>query len=203
MISMGKVAIVNVARNPKMNVGSSTESELFSIANVLGMTFLCKYFMEAQGYPIENNVLYQDNKLTILLDKNGRMSAGNNRKHVKNTFFFITDKVAQGDLEIRHMVTKEMWADINTKTEQGQLFRIFGDDLMGVAVDYDNDGERKCTHQLLLPKVEAEMVSQQDGDLLEKIGVAVPKKKGTLQGKKSKSISTRAFPTTKQRSVLG
>ena len=40
--------------------------------------------MEEQGYTIETNVLYQDNKSTILLDKNGRMSAGKNSKHIKN-----------------------------------------------------------------------------------------------------------------------
>ena len=34
--------------------------------------------MEARGYTIENNILYQDNKSTILLAKNGRMSAGKN-----------------------------------------------------------------------------------------------------------------------------
>ena len=31
--------------------------------------------MEEQGYTIENNLLYQDNKSTILLAKNGRKSA--------------------------------------------------------------------------------------------------------------------------------
>ena len=53
MMSMGNVAIVNVARKHKMNVGSSTDSELVSIADVLGMILWCKYSMEAQGYPIE------------------------------------------------------------------------------------------------------------------------------------------------------
>ena len=190
MMSIGKGEIDNFAIKHKMDVGISTKSELVSIADVLGMILWCNYFMEAQGYPIENNILYQDNKSTILLAKNGRMSTEKNRKHVKNRFFLITDKVSQGDLEIRHMGKKEMWADINTKPVQGQLFMIFRAEMMGVAVDYDDDAERKCTHHLLLPKVEAEMVSQQDGDLLEKISVAVPKKKGTLQGKKSKSIST-------------
>ena len=108
------------------------------------------------------------------------MSARKNSKHIKNIFFLITDKVAQGDLEIRHMWTKEIWADINTNQVQGQIFRIFQSELMGVAVDYDNDSERKYTYRLLLPNVEADMVSQQDGDLLEKISVAVPKKKVTL-----------------------
>ena len=74
-MSMGKGAIVSVSRKHKLNVGSSTEAELVSIADVLGMIMWCKYFMEAQGYTIDSNLLYQDNKSTILLAKNGRMSA--------------------------------------------------------------------------------------------------------------------------------
>ena len=77
-----------------MNVVSSTELELVSITNVLGMILWCKYFMEAQGYTIESNLLYQDNKSTILLAENRRMSAGKNSKHIMNNFFL--DKVAQG-----------------------------------------------------------------------------------------------------------
>ena len=92
-----------------MNTGSSSEAELVIIADVLGMMMWCKYFTEAQGYTIDNNVLYQDNKSTILLAKNGRISAGKNRKHIKNRFFLITDKVAQGDLKIEHMGTDSMW----------------------------------------------------------------------------------------------
>ena len=48
MMSMGKGAIVNILRKHKMNVASSTESELVSIADVLGMILLCKYFMEVK-----------------------------------------------------------------------------------------------------------------------------------------------------------
>ena len=40
MMSMGKDAIVNVSRRHKLNVGSSTESELVSIAEVLGVMIL-------------------------------------------------------------------------------------------------------------------------------------------------------------------
>ena len=87
MLSMGRGAIVNVSRRHKLNVGSSTESELVSIADVLGVMIWCKYFMEAQGYTIDNNLLYQDNKSTILLAKNGRMSAGKASRHIHHRFF--------------------------------------------------------------------------------------------------------------------
>ena len=75
MMSMGEGEIVNIKRKHKLNTGSSTEAELVSIADVLGVIIWCKYFMEAQVYAIENNILYQDNKSTILLEENGRMSA--------------------------------------------------------------------------------------------------------------------------------
>ena len=50
--------------------------------------------MEAQGYTIKNKVLHQDNKSIILLANNGRMLAGKARRHIKNHFFLITDKIA-------------------------------------------------------------------------------------------------------------
>ena len=128
-----------------MNVGSSTESELVSIADVIGMIMWCKYFMEAQGYTIESNVLYQDNKSNILTAKNGRMSAGKNTRHIKNRFFLITDKLAQGNLEIRHMGTKSMWADVNSKPVQGELYRIFRHQMMSIPIEYDDDVERRRT----------------------------------------------------------
>ena len=52
MMSMGKGSLVNIAVKHKLNTGSSTESELVSIADVLGMMILCKYLMETQGYAI-------------------------------------------------------------------------------------------------------------------------------------------------------
>ena len=73
--------------------------------------------------------------------------------------------------------------------------------------------ERRCTHPLLLPKINTERVSLPDGDILEKIAVLVPvkklakpgsvDKKRNVRGSKRKSISTRANPSEKQRSVLG
>ena len=186
LMSMGRGAIVSISRKHKLNVGSSTEAELVSIADVLGMMMWCKYFMEAQGYTIESNLLYQDNKSTILLAKNGRMSAGKGSKHINNRFFLITDKVAQGDLDIKHQPTKQMWADINTKPLQGQLFREMRAQLMGVAVDYDDDDERRRTHPKLLPKVEAEgMMSRADVEVLRQaIGIdrASPDPESTQRG---------------------
>ena len=221
MMSMGKGSIVNVSRKHKLNTGSSTEAELVSISYILGMIMWCKYFMEAHGYTIENNILYQDNKSTILLANNGRMSAGKNSKHIKNRFLLITNKVVQGDLKIEHKGTDEMWGYVNTKPMQGKMFRVMRAEVMGVYVDYnDDDDERRCTHPLLMPKVESERILVTDGEVLEKAAIVVPTwvlakkpKKGRLKGAKSPKkgrlkydaknlITPQANQTVKQRSVL-
>ena len=98
----------------------------------------CKYFMEAQGYTIENIILYQENKFTIFLANNGRVSAGKNSKHIKNRFFLITDKVAQGDLKMEHKGTDKMWGDVNTKPTHRKRFRVRQAEVMGMSVDYES-----------------------------------------------------------------
>ena len=108
--------------------------------------------MEAQGYTTENNIIYQDNKSTILLAKNERMSAVKNSKHIKNRFFLITNKVVQGYLKIEHKGPDEMWGDVNTKPTQGKRFRVMRAEVMGVSVDYDGDDERRRTYPPLNAK---------------------------------------------------
>ena len=88
-----------------------------------------------------------------MLEKNGRMSAGKNSKHIKNRFFLITDKVAMGDLEIQHKGTYEMWADVNTNPIQRERFRVIHGQVMGISDHYDDNMDRRHTHLLLLPKV--------------------------------------------------
>ena len=68
-------------------------------------------------------------------------------------------------------------------------------EVMGVSVEYDNNVERRCTHPLLMPKMEAERISAADGEILEKVAIVVPArlparkpKKGILRGDRSKSI---------------
>jgi hypothetical protein len=50
-----------------------------------------RYFMKAQGYGVKDNVLFQDNKSSILLEKNGKASSSKRTKHINIRCFFITD----------------------------------------------------------------------------------------------------------------
>ena len=61
---------------------SPVPDELVSFAPVDGVD--TRYGRLHRG--IDNNLLYQDNKLTILLAKNGRMSAGKASRHIHHRF---------------------------------------------------------------------------------------------------------------------
>ena len=85
MINMDRGALINISRKHSLHVGSSTESELVSVSDVLGVMMRSDRFHGITGlYDQKLYILYQDNKFTILLAKNGRMSAGKASKHIKN-----------------------------------------------------------------------------------------------------------------------
>ena len=57
-------------------------------------------FLKAQGYRILDNVLFQDNRSSIILEKNGKDLSSKRTKHIKIRYLFITDMVAQGDVSL-------------------------------------------------------------------------------------------------------
>eukprot|EP00804_Cyclotella_cryptica_P002560 CCRYP_010401-RA/>CCRYP_010401-RA protein AED:0.15 eAED:0.13 QI:0/0/0/0.5/1/1/8/0/1350 len=91
-----------------------------------------------------------DNKSTILLATNGRWSSSKRTKHIKSRYFFVKDRVEQGDLEVQHMPTDKMWSDILTKPKQGKVFREMRGKLMNVPEEYDDEVERRSTPEYLL-----------------------------------------------------
>ena len=87
-------------------------------------------FFQTQGYNFKV-IVYQDNKSAILLENNGMASSSKRTKHINVRYFFITDRINKGELEVVHCPTKEMLADFHTKPLQGQAFIKFRDIILG------------------------------------------------------------------------
>ena len=81
VMTYGTGAIQTTSRKQKLNTRSSTESELVGADDMATMILWTKLFMEAQGYKIKKNILYQDNKSTILLENNGKRSSSSAPVH--------------------------------------------------------------------------------------------------------------------------
>ena len=91
-MTMGKGALMSMSRKQKLNTKSSTISELVGADDATTIMLWTKIFMEEQCYKIDENILYQDNKSAILLEKNGRKSAGKQSHALNVQYFFISDQ---------------------------------------------------------------------------------------------------------------
>ena len=131
MMTMGKGAIISQSRKQKLNTKSSTEAEVVAVDDISTMILWTKLFMEAQGYNIKRNVLYQDNKSAMLLEQNGKSSSSKRTRAMNIRFFFITDQIQKGNVEVVYCPTEEMLGDINTKPKQGKQFEFLRGHMMG------------------------------------------------------------------------
>lgn len=131
VMTLGRGGVINISRKQKLNTKSSTDAELVGADDASVMILWTKLFLEHQGYEVEKNILYQDNKSAILLELNGRKSAGKRSRALNIRYFFLTDQVERGNLSIEYCPTDEMWGDFQSKPLQGEKFRRFAAQIMG------------------------------------------------------------------------
>jgi hypothetical protein len=122
-MSLGKGSLYSFSRKQRINTKSSTEAELVGVDDGMPLVIWTRNFLEAQGFNVRDNVVFQDNQSAILLEKNGKMSSGRRTRHLDIRYFFVTDRIKQGDLRIDYCPTGDMVADFFTKPLQGSKFR--------------------------------------------------------------------------------
>jgi hypothetical protein len=153
-----------------------------------------RYFIEGQGYNIEASILNQDNLSAILLEKNGRASSSKRTKHINVQYFFIKDRIASGELTVKHCPAAEMLADHFTKPLQGTLFRASRAEIQGIPIDMcdaDLGWDRPCAineqeKSVDYPSPQECVGTHKDCTYVGNIPkVLVP----TIQGKDTKTVS--------------
>jgi hypothetical protein len=130
-MTYGRGTPISMSRKQKLNTRSSTEAELVGPDDLSTLILWTKLFMESQGYKIEKNVLYQDNKSTILLENNGKKSSSKRTRALNIRYFFLTDQIEKGNLIVEYCPTGEMVADYFSKPLQGKQFQKFRKLIMG------------------------------------------------------------------------
>ena len=131
VMTMGEGAIQANSSKQKLNTRSSCDAELVGNDDASTKILWTRYFMEAQGYKVRQNIVYQDNKSTIQLLKNGRRSAGKRSRAINIRYFFMADQHDKGLINVEYCPTSKMWADPLTKPLQGAAFKLNADRLMG------------------------------------------------------------------------
>ena len=131
IMTFGQGAVQSLSKKQKLNTRSSTEAELVGADDGATPILWTKLFMEAQGYLIKKNILYQDNKSSILLEVNGKKSSSKRTRALNIRYFFLTDQVEKGNVSIEYCPTDDMIGDYQSKPLQGAKFQRFRRAIMG------------------------------------------------------------------------
>jgi len=67
--------------------------------------------MEDQGYVIKNKTFYQDNRIAMQIEKNGRFSSSEKSRHLNIMYFFIKDILKGENIVLKDCPTNNMIAD--------------------------------------------------------------------------------------------
>jgi hypothetical protein len=124
-LSLGKGSVYLASTRQKLNTKSSTEAELVGVDDVMPLVLWTRYFLDAQGYGVTKNKVFQDNQSAILLEKIGRCSSSCRTCHLNIWYFFVTDHIQSKELTVEYCPTGEMVADMFTKPLQGSPFCKF------------------------------------------------------------------------------
>ena len=122
VMTMGYGAVISSSLKQKMNSRSSTEAECIGVDDAISLIIWSLRFLEAQGYEVQECIVYQDNESAIKLQRNGRWSAGKRSRHLDIKIFYIKDQIDKGLLDVKYCPTDQMMADYMTKSLQGSKF---------------------------------------------------------------------------------
>ena len=121
-----------MSRKQRMNTGSTTESEVVGVSDYLPNTIWLMRFLEAQGYTLKVNVMYQDNVAAIQMERHGKRSSSRRTRHFDVRFFNVKDKLQANNVRVVYCPTEKMVADFFTKPLQGAQFRLLRRVIMGM-----------------------------------------------------------------------
>jgi hypothetical protein len=96
-LSLGEGSVYSASTRQKLNLKSSTKAdELVGVNDMMPLILWTQYFLDAQGYWVRENKVFQDNQSAILLEKNGRPSSSHQTWHINTQYFFVTPDPVKG-----------------------------------------------------------------------------------------------------------
>ena len=120
-ITLGKGAIQAISTKQSINTKSSAESELVAASDGATPAINVLNIVKCQGIAVQQLIIEQDNQSTLAMIANGR-ATGPTSRHINIRYFWLNDRLAQGEISMRYMPTEEMTADLLTKHKDGKSF---------------------------------------------------------------------------------
>ena len=82
----------------KLNKRSSTETVIVAVDDCIPAILWTRYWLDAQGYDIFENIIYQDNKNSIILENNSKAPRSKCIYHINIRYYFVTDCIERHEI---------------------------------------------------------------------------------------------------------
>jgi hypothetical protein len=120
-ISLGKGCIQAISVKQTINTKSSAETELVAASDGATPVINVQNIILSQGLQCEPALIDQDNKSTLAMLEKGQ-ATGPTSRHINIRYFWLTDRIVSGEVQVQYIESGEMTADALTKPLQGHLF---------------------------------------------------------------------------------
>ena len=104
--------------------------ELVALSDSSNQALHIRHFIIGQGHACGPVTVYQDNMSCMSLVERGR-SAAERTRHIAIKYFWLKERVGQGEARVKHLGTKEMYTNLLTKPSQGAQFKCERQGLTG------------------------------------------------------------------------
>ena len=95
LLSMRRAFPIVSSTKQNLNTQSSTKIEVVSVDDYMTYVLWNRYWLDAQGYNIFENIVYQDNNIDIILGKNRKASSRKRMKHINTIYYLVKYCIAQ------------------------------------------------------------------------------------------------------------
>jgi hypothetical protein len=123
-LTMGKGVFYASSVKQKIVTKSSTEAELVATSDGMSYAIWALNFLKYMGYSVPFIKLWQDNKSAITMLKKGWSSA-DRTKHIDIKYFWLNEQIKNGIVQIEHLNTNDMLADVLTKPLANEKYKNF------------------------------------------------------------------------------
>ena len=84
---LGKGAAASKSSRHRINSRSSTKSVIIGVDNHMHGVLWKFCFLGGQGFMVNNYIVYQDNRIAILMERKGKYSCGKKTCHIDICYF--------------------------------------------------------------------------------------------------------------------
>lgn len=128
IVCLGNSVVEATSVKQKLTAQSSTEAELIALSEAVNTTLWTRSMLEEMGFAQQQTIIYQDNQSALCMAESGKLTKRS--KHIGMRFYNIKDHIESKEIQLKHISTKKMIADMLTKPLSAAEFQVNRDKVM-------------------------------------------------------------------------